>query len=102
MLNSSQHTPRNMLLIAGTAQHQIRAAGAKPISASSSSAYIWKNDLSAANSDRPSPSTSTDTAVGSCPATAFHARQASTKAMSWIDGSALHWGNVPAAVAVAA
>ena len=80
-----------MALIVGTVQHEISAAGARPTSARSSSAYIRIREVSPTDPDRPSPSTSTETGVGSCPATAFHARQASMKAISWIDWSALRW-----------
>ena len=55
----------------------------RPMSARSSSAWALRNGGRLTPPDSSSPSSRIETGIGSLPATAFQARQASTKVISW-------------------
>ncbi len=69
--------------MAGVSLSHMPVSQISAMSALSSSLFASRNGGRFTPPDSSSPSSSTVTGIGSRPVTAFHARQASTKVMSW-------------------
>ena len=80
---SSAHSPRRLVVMAGVSLSHMLVSQIIATSAASSSFAASRKPGRFAPPDSSSPSSSTVTGIGSLPVTAFQARQASTKVISW-------------------
>jgi hypothetical protein len=83
MMISSPQRPRSEVVMAGVSLSHMLVSQISATSARSSSAFASRNGGRLTPPDSSSPSSRIVTGIGSLPVTAFQARQASTKVMSW-------------------